>query len=134
MSNSVWPHRRQPTIPGILQARTLEWVAMSFSNAWKWKVKGKSLSRAYNVSKPNREISLVIRQLRLCAPNAGGSLEARHLQFGILARQHWGFLTYEFRLSNWRVRSISPVSCFFGSFRTTAASLVENQVTWLTCI
>ena len=32
-------------IPGILQARTLEWVAMSFSNAWKWKVKGKSLSR-----------------------------------------------------------------------------------------
>ena len=32
-------------IPGILQARTLEWVAISFSNAWKWKVKGKSLSR-----------------------------------------------------------------------------------------
>ena len=30
--------------PGILQARTLEWVAISFSNAWKWKVKGKSLS------------------------------------------------------------------------------------------
>ena len=32
-------------IPGILQARTLEWVAISFSNVWKWKVKGKSLSR-----------------------------------------------------------------------------------------
>ena len=32
------------SVPGILQARTLEWVAMSFSNAWKWKVKGKSLS------------------------------------------------------------------------------------------
>ena len=32
-------------IPGILQARTLEWVAISFSNAWKWKVKAKSLSR-----------------------------------------------------------------------------------------
>ena len=31
--------------PGILQARTLEWVAISFSNAWKWKVKAKSLSR-----------------------------------------------------------------------------------------
>ena len=29
------------TIPGILQARTLEWVAISFSNAWKWKVKVK---------------------------------------------------------------------------------------------
>ena len=32
-------------IPGILQARTLEWVAISSSNAWKWKVKVKSLSR-----------------------------------------------------------------------------------------
>ena len=31
-------------VPGILQARTLEWVAISFSSAWKWKVKGKSLS------------------------------------------------------------------------------------------
>ena len=31
-------------VPGILQAGTLEWVAISFSNAWKWKVKGKSLS------------------------------------------------------------------------------------------
>ena len=33
-----------PPVPGILQARTLEWVAISFSNAWKWKVKVKSLS------------------------------------------------------------------------------------------
>ena len=34
-------------VPGILQARTLEWVAISFSNAWKWKVKVKSLSRVW---------------------------------------------------------------------------------------
>ena len=34
-----------PAVPGILQARTLEWVAISFSNAWKWKVKVKSRSR-----------------------------------------------------------------------------------------
>ena len=32
-------------VPGILKARTLEWVDISFSNAWKWKVKVKSLSR-----------------------------------------------------------------------------------------
>ena len=32
-------------VPGILQARTLEWVAIAFSNAWKWKVKVKPLSR-----------------------------------------------------------------------------------------
>ena len=32
-------------VPGILQARTLEWDAISFSSAWKWKVNVKSLSR-----------------------------------------------------------------------------------------
>ena len=39
-------------IPGILQARTLEWVAISFSNAWKWKVKEKSLCRARLLATP----------------------------------------------------------------------------------
>ena len=34
-------------IPGNLQARTLGWVAISFSNAWKWKVKVKSLSHVW---------------------------------------------------------------------------------------
>ena len=37
-------HEAPLTVPGILQARTLEWVAISFSNAWKWNVKVKSLS------------------------------------------------------------------------------------------
>ena len=39
-------------IPGILQARTLEWVAMSLSNAWEWKVKVKSLSRVWLLATP----------------------------------------------------------------------------------
>ena len=39
-------------IPGILQARTLEWVATSFSNAGKWKVKVKSLSRVRRSATP----------------------------------------------------------------------------------
>ena len=39
-------------VPGILQARTLEWVAISFSNAWKWKVKAKSLSRVRLLATP----------------------------------------------------------------------------------
>ena len=39
-------------IPGILQARTLEWVAISFFNAWKWKVKVKSLSRVWLLTTP----------------------------------------------------------------------------------
>ena len=40
------------SIHGILQARTLEWVAISFSNAWKWKVKVKSLSRVWLLATP----------------------------------------------------------------------------------
>ena len=39
-------------VPGILQERTLEWVAISFSNAWKWKVKVKSLSRVWLLVTP----------------------------------------------------------------------------------
>ena len=39
-------------VPGILQARTLEWVAISFSNASKWKVKVKSLSPAWLLATP----------------------------------------------------------------------------------
>ena len=39
-------------VPGILQARTLEWVAISFSNAWKWKVKVKSLSHVRLLATP----------------------------------------------------------------------------------
>ena len=103
MSDSVWPHRRQPirllcpwdspgkntglgchfllqymkvksesevaqscptlsnpmdcslpgsSVQGIFQARTLDWVAISFSNTWKWKVKVKSLSRARLLATP----------------------------------------------------------------------------------
>jgi len=39
-------------IPGILQARTLEWVATAFSIVWKWKVKVKSLSHVRLVATP----------------------------------------------------------------------------------
>ena len=39
-------------VPGILQARTLEWVAISFSNAWKWEVKVKSLSHVQLIATP----------------------------------------------------------------------------------
>ena len=56
MSDSVRPHRPHSPpgspIPGILQARTLEWVTISFSNAWKWKVKVKSLSHVRLLATP----------------------------------------------------------------------------------
>ena len=43
---------RGSPVSGILQARTLEWVAISFSSAWKWKVKVKSLSHVQPSSTP----------------------------------------------------------------------------------
>ena len=49
-------------VPGILQARTLEWVPISFSNAWKWKNKVKLLSRVQLCATPwiaARQASLV---------------------------------------------------------------------------
>ena len=39
-------------VPGIFQARTLEWVAISFSDVWKWKVKVKSLSHVRLLATP----------------------------------------------------------------------------------
>ena len=44
-------------IPGILQARKLEWVAISFSKAWKWKVKVRLLSRAAYQAPPSMGFS-----------------------------------------------------------------------------
>ena len=39
-------------VPGIFQSRTLEWVAIAFTSAWKWKVKVKSLSRVWVLATP----------------------------------------------------------------------------------
>ena len=55
MSDSVRPHRRQPTRlphPWDSPGKNTEWVAISFSNAWKWKVKVKSLSRVRLLGTP----------------------------------------------------------------------------------
>ena len=53
---TLWdPIDRSPPgspVPGILQARTLEWVAISFSSAWKWTVKVKSLCRVWLFATP----------------------------------------------------------------------------------
>ena len=65
------------TIPGILQARTLEWVAISFSNAGKWKVKVKSLSR----------VRLLVTPWTAAyqAPPSMGFFQARVLEWGAIA-------------------------------------------------
>ena len=61
---------------GILQARTLEWVAISFSNAWKWKVKVKSLVMS-DSSRPHG-----LQPTRLLMH---GIFQARVLEWGAIA-------------------------------------------------
>ena len=64
-------------VPGILQARTLEWVAISFSNAGKWKVKVKSLSRVWLLATPWTAADQ--------APPSMGFFQARILEWGAIA-------------------------------------------------
>ena len=85
------------SVPGILQARILEWVAISFSNAWKRKVKMKSLSRA-RLSATPRTIAyqapppmgfsrqeywsgLPLPSPQLCLQNANNDLPKAHQSF-----------------------------------------------------
>ena len=64
-------------VPGILQARTLEWVAISFSNAWKWKAKAKPLSRVRLAATPGTAAYQ--------APPSMGIFQARVLEWGTIA-------------------------------------------------
>ena len=53
-------------IPGILQTKTLEWVTISFSNAWKWKVKVKWLSRVRLLATPWTAAHQAPRSMGFC--------------------------------------------------------------------
>ena len=68
-------------VPGILQARTLEWVAISFSSAWKWKVKVKPLS-------PVRLLA-TSWTAAYQAPPSMGFFQARVLEWGAIAFSYW---------------------------------------------
>ena len=64
-------------VPGILQARTLKWVAISFSNAWKWKVKVTSLSHVWLLATPSMDCSLPGSSIH-------GIFQARVLEWGAI--------------------------------------------------
>ena len=68
-------------VPGILQARTLEWVAISFSNAWKWKVKVKCESE---VAQSCPTISDPM-DCSLPGSSVHGIFQARVLEWGAIA-------------------------------------------------
>ena len=73
-------------VPGIPQARTLEWVAISFSSAWKWKVKVKPLSRVW-LSDPV--------DCSLPGSSVHGVFQARVLEWGAIAFSVLGLVLYK---------------------------------------
>ena len=88
-------------VPGILQARILEWVAISFSNAWKGKVKVKSLSPVGLLATPWTAAYQV--------PPSHGIFKARVLGWGAIAldflrhqgRAYWNFKACFFLSISW---------------------------------
>ena len=81
-------------VPGVLQARTLEWVAISFSNAWKWKVKVKSLSS--------------VRLFDPMGSSIHGILQARVLEWGDIAFSEGSWVAIILNLfGHWNF----PVAC-----------------------
>ena len=75
------------SVHGILQARTLEWVAISFSNAWKWKVKVKLLRHV--------RLSDAI-DWSLLGSSIRGSFQARVLEWGAIAFSWWWLISSVF--------------------------------------
>ena len=105
-------------VPGILQARTLEWVAISFSKAWKWKVKVKSLSRVLLLATP--------WTAAYQAP----------LSMGFSRQEYWSGLplpctaVFITRLPILKIIKINPISIFWGhhSQRKTSISTVNSYI------
>ena len=64
-------------VPGILQARTLEWVAIAFSNAWKWKVKSEVTQSCRTLRDP--------MDRSLPGSSIHGIFQARVLEWGAIA-------------------------------------------------
>ena len=103
-------------VPGILQARTLEWVALSFSNAWKWKVKVKSLSRVRLLETP-----------WTAAYQAPPSM-------GVSRQEYWSGMP----LSSPKLKTIWPDKTNYKTHQTlwTATKTVVkgNLLVWLKCL
>ena len=81
-------------VPGILQARTLEWVAISISNAWKWKVKVKSLQSCPTLSHP--------MDCSLPGSSTHGIFQARVLEWGASPSPYYISRTVEMKTNPWQ--------------------------------
>ena len=104
-------------VPGILQARTLEWVAISSSNAWRWKVKVKSLSRV-------RLLAHGLQPTRLLHP---WDFPGKSTGVGCHCLLH--FLPYP-TVTPWNTEVIFikyKAFCYFSLFFYRVSALMNNQ-------
>ena len=96
-------------VPGILPARTLEWVAISFSNAWKWKVKVRSLSRARLLATP------WTAAYQAPPPSTGFSRQEYWSVLPLPSQVHWLIITkFIFFPPEHTARWLPPVSFVIG--------------------
>ena len=72
-------------IPGIFQTGTLEWVAISFSSSWKWKVKGKSLNRVWLFTAPWTAAYQALPSMDFPGKNTGVGCHCYLRHYSILA-------------------------------------------------
>ena len=94
-------------IPGILQARTLEWAAISFSSAWKWKVKVKLLSHVWLFATPWTVAYRLLRPWDFPGQRTGVGC---HCTQGVLTVAFWPTYRFLKRQVRWSVIPISLIS------------------------
>ena len=105
-------------VPGILQARTLQWVAISFSNAWKWKVKSES--------------EVAQSCLTLCDPmdcslpgsSVHGIFQARVLEWGTIAFS-------ESDMTEWQIQHFSVI---YSIAETSTSTSLSQLLTPVNCL
>ena len=99
------------SVPGILQARILEWVAISFSNAWEWKLKVKSISRVRLLATPWTAAYQVPPSMGFSRQEywSGVPLPSPHLPRKVLTN-----------IINWDTWSLRQTVTFYQSVRLTS--------------
>ena len=98
-------------IPGILQARTPEWVAISFSNAWKWKVKVKSLSRVWLFATPQTVAHQAPPSMGFSRQEYWSGLPLSSLCISLPPDKYFA-VDYVFSVT-WRFRGMHPIEKYF---------------------
>ena len=91
-------------VPGILQARTLECVAISFSNVWEWKVKMKLLSRVWPSATPWTAAYQAPPSMGISRQECWSGVPLPSLQIWL---NHWELMHQKLK----EVREKSPLSC-----------------------